>query len=333
MFKIGIVGSGFMAVTHAEAYKQIPDARIVGFVGKGEANRRRRAQEYDTRDFPTIAALLEEADPDVVDICTPTHLNVEMTRAAAQAGKAILLEKPIALDLDAAAEIQRLAADAGVTLMVAHVIRFWPEYARIAEIVRAGDIGRPYAAAADRICQPPDWTTWYADPNKSGGVAVTLMIHDFDFCNSLFGPPQRVFASGRRNALGAFDHLHACVVYPSGVTASFRGSISMPAGYPFTMSLRVTGDAGAAEFVFRAGINLENRQEAQSDFILYRGGQPSIPSCDPRDAYLAEIEYFLNCLRDGRAPEIGTIEEATLALRTARAAMEAAETGAVVEMG
>ena len=332
MLKVGVIGSGFMGLTHGEAYAQLDDVAIAGFVGKGEANRQKLAAQFGTRDYPSMEALLDAEEVDVLDICTPTHLNVEMVRNAAQAKKAILLEKPVALTVEDAEEIQGIVQEAGVTSMVAHVVRFWPEYATIREIVTGGQIGNIHLATATRVCQPPDWTEWYQDPKQSGGVPVTLMIHDFDFCNWLFGRPIEVTAAGHKNGLGAYDDLHVLVRYPNGVSATFRGSICMAGGYPFTMGLRVCGDAGAVEFIFRAGINLENRQEAQSDFILYRGGQPSVPEADQTDAYVREIDYFLQALREGREPGISTIDEAVLALRTAWAAIESADTEAPVSL-
>ena len=332
MLRVGIIGSGFMGVTHADAYAQLDDVSIAGFVGKGETNRKKLAAQFNTRDYPTIEALLAAQDVDVVDICTPTHLNVDMVRVAAQAKKAILIEKPVALNVADAVEIQRLVSNAGVPVMVAHVVRFWPEYAKIREIVTGGQIGHVRLATATRICQPPDWTPWYEDPKQSGGVPVTLMVHDLDFCNWLFGPPQDVTAAGHKNDLGAYDDIHALVRYGGGVSVGFRSSISMPEGYPFTMGLRVTGDAGAVEFTFRAGINIENRHEAQSDFTLYRDGKPSVPEVEKVDAYVLEIGHFLDALRAGRQPEVGTLEEATLALRTAWAAIESADSGATVKL-
>ena len=328
MVKVGIVGSGFMGLTHAEAYAQLQDVAIVGFVGRGEANRRKLAANYGTSDYPTMESMLAAADVDVLDICTPTHLNLQMVRTAAGARKPILLEKPVARTVEEAEEIQRIVADAGVPCMVAHVVRFWPQYERIRDIVNSGQIGAPRLACAQRICQPPDWTSWYEDPKRSGGVPVTLMVHDLDFCNWLFGKPAHVVASGHKNALGGYDDMDALVRYASGVAATFRSSIAMPPPYPFTMSLRVTGDEGVIEYIFRAGVNVENREHGQNDFILYRNGEASVPPADDRDAYVREIDYFLRCLREGTAPAIGMLEEATLALRTAWAAIESAEQGA-----
>jgi len=332
MLKVGVIGSGFMGLTHGEAYQQLHDVAVAGFVGKGAANRTKLAAQFGTRAYTTMEALLAAEEVDLIDICTPTHLNVDMVRAAAAAGKAILLEKPAALTVAQAEEIQQIVQSAGVPIMVAHVVRFWPEYEKIHEIASTGQLGCLRRASATRICQPPDWTPWYEDPSQSGGVPVTLMIHDFDFANWLFGDPAWVMASGHKNPQGAYDDMHALVAYRSGASASFRGSISMPAGYPFTMALRVTGDTGAADFTFRAGINLENRQEAQSDFVVYRQGEPSVPEVETQDAYVREIGYFLECLRKQRAPQIGTLPQATLALRVACAGIESADLGELVAL-
>lgn len=327
MLKVGIIGSGFMGLTHGNAYKQLEDVEIAGFVGAGEANRRKRAQEFNTRHYSSLDALLDAEDVDIIDICTPSHLNVPMVQTAAAAGKAILLEKPVALNLDEAAQIRDMVDNSGVTLMVAHLLRFWPEYVKARELVAGGQLGTPRLASAARICQPPDWATWYPDPARSGGVALVLLVHDIDFCNWLFGAPREVTAAGHQNALGAWDDLHILVRYHSGVAVSFRGSMIMPAGYPFTMQLRVRGDDGGLEYIFRAGVNLEDPGSAQSEFTLYKDGVPTQPELSTVDGYLGEIKYFVECVRAGLAPELGTIEESTLALRTALAANESAASG------
>lgn len=327
MLRVGIVGSGFMGVTHSDAYAKIPDVQIAGFVGRSEANRKRLAEKHKTKDYPTLEAMLAAEQLDAVDICTPTPLNVEMVKVAAQAGKPILLEKPIARDLKEADEIIRTAKKRKALLMVAHVLRFWPEYVTIRKILDEGQIGKVLSASATRMCQNPKWTAWYADPSQSGGALVTLGIHDFDFCNSAFGAPKSAYALGTRGPQGGWDDATSLVRYESGVEVCFKASIAMPEAFPFTMAFRAVGERGAIDYLFKAGHNIENKADWRDEFFLYRDGKMTLPQVEKKDAFLAEIEHFLACVREKKEPTHGRPEQARLALKVALACRAALEDG------
>ena len=116
-------------------------------------------------------------------------MHASATIAALQAGKHVLVEKPMALDF-ASAESMRLAArQAGRTLMVAHVLRFIPAYRALAEWMKGRKIE---SAIFRRQCGVPAWNGWFRDFARSGGPVLDLLIHDMDFCISLWGMPESV---------------------------------------------------------------------------------------------------------------------------------------------
>ena len=124
--KVGIVGVGSMGMTHAAGWAETP-AEIVGFTAEKQPEAGSLAEEYDARVYPSLDKLLQ--DVDVVDICSPTHLHHEMALKAAAAGKQIICEKPLARTTAQAQAIVSACQKAGVQLLVAHVVRFFPEYA------------------------------------------------------------------------------------------------------------------------------------------------------------------------------------------------------------
>src|SRR5829696_8126626 len=138
--RVGIVGAGFMGSTHAAAWADTP-ATMVGFVDESSGGAQALTERYGGRAYPDLRALL--GDVDVVDICTPTHLHYEMVLAAAEAGKHVVCEKPLARTVEQGQSMIAACRRAGVKLLVAHVVRFFPEYALARSLVAAGRIGRP----------------------------------------------------------------------------------------------------------------------------------------------------------------------------------------------
>lgn len=137
--------------------------------------------------------MLASADIDVVDICTPTHLHEEHVVAAARSGRDILCEKPMALTIESCDAMIDAVNEAGVRLMVAQVIRFWPEYQVIKEIVESERYGKVQWLSARRLSSPATWPWqgWLDEPAKSGGA-----IHDQDYIACLIGSPKRVQSRG-----------------------------------------------------------------------------------------------------------------------------------------
>jgi len=121
--RVGIVGTGFMGATHAAGWANTP-VTIAGFVTKELLSGERLAAEYGGRIYDDLATMLE--DVDVVDVCAPTHRHYEIVLTAASAGLDILCEKPLARTISQAQEMIAACQEAGVKLMVAHVVRFFP---------------------------------------------------------------------------------------------------------------------------------------------------------------------------------------------------------------
>src|SRR4051794_929180 len=138
--RVGIIGAGSMGVVHAGAWAETP-ARVVGFVAASEAEAEGLVAQHGARVYPGLEAIL--GDVDVVDICTPTHLHYEMVMEAAGAGKQIVCEKPLARTLEQGQGMVAACRRAGVRLLVAQVVRFFPEYTLARSLVAEGRIGRP----------------------------------------------------------------------------------------------------------------------------------------------------------------------------------------------
>ncbi len=328
--KIGILGAGFMGSTHARAFAKMPDVQVAVVSSRSLDKASRLAQEVGARATANDWEIVEDPSLDAVSITLPTHLHPQFAIAALKAGKHVLLEKPFGLtvaDCDAIMDAHR--ASSGI-LMIAHVLRFWPEYVKLVEIVHSGALGRPLSAVASRLSAPPGWADWFKDPALSGGAVLDLVVHDFDALNWVFGSPKTVYARGHQAAPGLWNDVHAIVDY-GDAQGTIDGSEFLPAEYPFTCSLKIQCERGVGEFLFRAG-GASIEQGGGSRLVIYEPGRAYVPEVEAGDAYERQIAYFVDCVRSRRAPSLGTPEQARLAVHLANAARRSLETGAVVPL-
>src|SRR4051794_34143321 len=195
MVNVAILGAGFMGQAHASNYQALGECvRVRWICGRGADRARKLAADTGAEVATDWDTALSDPGVDVIDICLPTALHREATERALAAGKHVLLEKPIALTLADADGIVAAAQRADSVVMVGHVLRFFPAYAELRRRVASGDIGQVRGLTAQRLSPAPDWAAWLTDPARSGGVAVDLMVHDFDQANLFLGPAQRAYA-------------------------------------------------------------------------------------------------------------------------------------------
>lgn len=231
MVRVGIAGIGFMGVTHFRAYEKLEGVQVTAiftrdqkklkgdwsnvrgnFGGAGGVQDVSGLKCYDD-----LAAMLADDEIDMIDLCLPSYLHRGVAIQALQAGKHVLVEKPIALSVPDADAMIAAAAPAGRLLMVAQVLRFWPEFAMIKDLMVSGEYGPLRAAHFKRVISRPDWAgndNWFADPNKTGGPVVDLHIHDTDFVQYLMGTPAGVWSTGTVAANGEVEYLVTEYQYP-----------------------------------------------------------------------------------------------------------------------
>lgn len=328
MITVAILGGGFMGASHAATYRALGDRVRVKTVASRRSDRAAAvAASVDAELTDDLATALHDPEVDAVDICLPTPLHREWAEAAFAAGKHVLLEKPIALTLEDADAIVAAAERSGRLFMVGLVLRFWPEYVELQRRLADGELGRPLAVSTLRLSPPADWNDWMADPTKSGGVPVDLLIHDFDQLNWLLGTPRRVYARAPRP-----DHVFAIVEY-DGAQGVAEGSMAMPKAYPFTSNVRVLAEDGVAEYAFSAAPAEDGGNIGASDaprglrlYLRDRDEPVSVP-VEPADPWGPELAFFVECVERGRAPEQGTGAQARAALAVSLAAARSLESG------
>src|SRR5947209_16182127 len=169
--RVALIGCGGIATAHLAGYRSLPElGRIVVACDADPDSARRRAQETGAEACFDYRAALARDDVEAVDLCLPHDLHEPVTRAAAAAGKHVLVEKPIARNLAEAGRMIAACAEAGVHLMVAHCQRFSADRQTAKRLVDEGAIGRIYLMRTDHN-QWVDYPSghWINDPVKLGG--------------------------------------------------------------------------------------------------------------------------------------------------------------------
>lgn len=326
--KVGIVGAGAMGSTHAAGWINTP-ATIAGFVAEVPALAQSLAAQYHAPVYPSLEAMLPHVD--VVDICSPTHLHHTHILQAAAAGKSILCEKPLARTLEQAQEAIAAVNRAGVKLMVAHVVRFFPEYAAAKTAVTGGQVGQPAVLRLTRGTFRPKKAAdnWFVDFEKSGGMMLDLMIHDFDYARWVAGEVKTVFAknitTGHPEA--SVDYGLAILTHHSGAISHVEGSWAYPPPL-FRTRLEIAGSDGWLEYDSgqTAPISLHLRQAGADAPDVPLPGSPLLES-----PYTSQIKAFYQAVA-ADAPVPVTAADGLASLQIALAAIQSAQTGRPVDL-
>ena len=229
-----------MAATHAGGWHAAGD-RVTHVLGSGSS----RAAALATELGAAVAVGYDDllAAVDVVDICSPTDTPLEYISRAAARGVPIVCEKPLGRTPEEAQAAVSICADAGVELLVAHVVRFFPEYAAARDRVLAGDIGDVAVIRLDRSTYfPMREGSWFSDHNRSGGVVLDLMIHDVDYARWVAGDVVRVYAR-QAQPPGSGGHVLATLRHAGGALTHIQGSWAFPEG-SFRTGLEIAGSEG-----------------------------------------------------------------------------------------
>lgn len=318
-----------MGRMHANVYGMLPKAELVAVADRNLAKAESFGAEFGVRAHRSLEELLERGQLDVLDICLPTHLHAEATIKGAGVGLNILCEKPMALTLEEAESMIEACRSGGVRLMIAHCIRFWPEYARLKQAVDSGEMGRLLSLNLTRYGQFPSWSSdnWLADASLSGGGVLDMHIHDTDFALYLLGEPDSMESWGTVDSRGAS---HAFTTMQFGATVvHLEGGWNLPPGAPFKMAYRAIFEHGA--MIFDAGPLTIYRQSGEQEVPQF--GAMSVEgggNISDLGGYFHEIDYFVDCISSGTPLERVTPESAKLSLAvTLREIAQIKDRGAV----
>lgn len=324
-----------MGVTHFKAYSQVEEAEVAAVFTR---NRRKLQGDWSDvrgnfggaggvqdltgiRKYDDLSALLADPEIDLIDLCLPSHLHRSLAIQAMEAGKHVLVEKPIALTLDDADAMIAAAERTGRLLMVAQVLRFWPEFAAIKDLMESGEYGALRGAHFKRVISRPTWSgdDWFSDPSKTGGAVVDLHIHDTDFVQYLFGPPAAVWSTGSVSDRGQVDYLVTEYQYPGRnlCISAQSGAVAMK-GIEF--------EHGFDVYFERAMLKHNSSTTPKLELYTEDGGKTDYP---PRiaDGFAEQLRTAARGVATGRPPAAVAASSARASLRTVLGEAESVRTG------
>jgi scyllo-inositol 2-dehydrogenase (NAD+) len=327
---IGVIGLGRMGRVYAyHTARQIEGAALVAVADPNKnAIDQFVSQVSGVQARTDYQALLANPAVEAVIIASPTSTHHDVAMAAAQAGKAIFCEKPLALTLQATDEIIAAANKAGVPLQVGFMRRFDQGYAEAKRKLDAGVIGQPVTIRS--IGRDPFRTSLeFANPAVSGGLIVDMAIHDFDSVRWLMGDEvHRVYAETASLVypelldVGDVDNAMITIRFERGGLGNIE--VSRTAIYGYDIRCTVVGSAGTIEigYLRETPIQVMTRDGVTHDVV------PHFPQRFGK-AYTSQIEHFVECLLHDQPPLV-TATDARAALRACLAATMSQHEGRVV---
>ena len=297
MLKIAVVGIGGISGAHIPAWISMKEVELVALCDV----RLSQLEKYtDFRTYRDFDEMLEKEKIDLLDICLPTFLHVEYSLKAMNKGINVLCEKPVSLDKADVQKLYECAKINNVKFMVAHVIRFWPEYEMIKELNDSGKYGKMLSGKMTRISQIPGWSWdgWMTDEKRSGLVPFDLHIHDLDFLIYAFGKPKNVKSSRiKRPEQDSFS-----VIYDFDGAFVCCESAWYAAPLPFESNFRFQFEK--ALVVYEKGKTII--YEVDGDVLnVNSDGKEELRAINlPKtDAYANEIKYFADCVINNKEVE------------------------------
>ncbi|MCL4297519.1 MAG: inositol 2-dehydrogenase [Anaerolineae bacterium] len=314
---VGVIGLGRMGQVYARHLAtRVTQARIIAVADAMQERVQAFADEFGIAAWSTdYRDVLADQEIKAVFVISPTSTHREVVIAAAEAGKAIFCEKPVALTLADTDAMLAAIEKKGVMFQAGFMRRFDAGYVAAKKQIEAGAVGQPTtfkSIGRDPFC--PDVA--YADPHVSGGLILDMAIHDFDLGRWLMGAEvKRVYTEGgllacpQLKAVGDIDNAVVNMLFQGGALGNVE--VSRNAFYGYDIRTEVLGTDGCLQIgTYRqTPLLLLNRQGISHDMVPYlmeRFGE----------AYLAQTLDFVERVLADRLPAVGGFD--------ARAALEIA---------
>jgi predicted dehydrogenase len=312
---IGIIGVGKHGARYAQHVADVPALRLAAICRRDRTAGEAEARARGCRFHPDPEALIADADVDVVVLVVPPTLNVQLATAAARAGKALVIEKPLAPTLTGCRTIAETVARAGITAMVAHTLRF----NAVVRALRAAapSVGPLHAAVLSQRFEPSSLAWLDTRAVAGGGIILHTGVHSFDALRFLTGrEPVRVTATATRVATRETeDSFAATVEMDDGLVAAIAGSRA------------TAGRSGAIELAGRDGQLVGDHVAGVATRLVGTTRSP-IDAGRPAMTVSAVLAELTAALTERRAPAV-TIADGAKAVAVADACYRAIALGGV----
>ena len=311
--RVGIIGLGMAVAPHAQSLLDLAErVEVAAACSRSEEHRRRFAERYPFPLVDDMRAILDDRSISAVLVLTPPTTHLEVVRQVADAGKHVLVEKPVEATVARAEALVEHCRRAGVTLAVMLQHRFRPGSLRLERRLAEGALGEIAAASvAIRWWRPQ---SYYDEPGRGtlardgGGVLMTQAIHTLDLFQSLAGPIAEVAAfagTSRLHRMETEDIVGAAIRFANGALGTIDATTASYPGFPERIELVAT----KATAVLSGGLAIHHRSgEVESFEASQEAGGGADPMAFSHEAHRGVIADFLDALDERREPRISGAE-------------------------
>jgi predicted dehydrogenase len=312
---LAFIGCGMVSEMHATALARVPGVELRGVFDADTDLAEARAAEWGCAAYATLDEVLADDGVEGVLVLTPTRTHVELALAALDAGKHVLVEKPVATGTEELKRLVERADESGLVCMPGHNYAYVPEIARLVRNVRAGSLGEirllsiMFAIAHDE-----------AVARLYDGALRLVMPHHSYLAHAILGLPERVHAGVTEPGWRSLDREDQCwmtLEYPPRGTALLFASLGVDdqSADPWTFVVKALGTQGSATATWRAGVWRSEIGSMSTAFAPYE------------ESYERELDAFCRAIRGDRAAILSGLEDAVGAERILGAAAEAIGSG------
>ncbi len=333
---IGLIGSQFVTTIHAEALRSVADAEVLAVLSPTGGH----AKDFAERNaiphyFNRLDEMLAMDRIDMVVIGAPNHVHCEITEMAAAAGKHVVVEKPLCLNLAEADRMIEACRKAGVRLMYAEELCFTPKYVRLKELLDEGALGKPVLFKQSEKHDGPHSDHFWDVERSGGGVTMDMGCHAFEFFRWLNGrkPVRSVYAhmttSVHQSRTRGDDNAVIILEFEDGVTAIAEESWTKLGGMDDRAEIH--GSEGVAYADVLQGNSIQTYSTRGVGYAVEKAGNTVGWSYTMYEevwnyGFPQEFAHFVDCVKNDRAPLV-TGEDGRAVLEIIFAAYESAGTG------
>jgi len=304
MLNVAVIGYGYWGPNIARNFQEMDAARVAVVADLRDERREvARRKVPGARVVETAEEAIADADVQAVAVCTPLSSHYRLARRALDAGKHVLIEKPMTASLDEASELVALAEGSGRVLMVDHTFCYHGAVRCIKDIIDRGELGRIYYFDSVRI----NLGVFQRDTN----VVWDLAPHDLSIMDFLLGlEPVSVSAHGKSHFADAGENIaYIHLEFENDLIGHFHVNWLAPAKVRLTIiggeKRMIIYDDLAHEDkvrVYDKGVSVETSEEIYETLIKYRTGDMWAPQYSQREALAVECAHFVECVEKGERP-------------------------------
>ncbi len=317
-----LIGCGGMGRSEARVLRDVPRARLAAVCDVSQGAAIEFGAEMGVSAHTDHREALAREDVGAVMVVTPNGLHTEIVLDAVAAGKHVFCEKPFAFTVAECDRMIAAAEQAGVRLMVGHVLRLLPLFQRVIDVFDSGVLGRPVAAQITRIGWLGDPTARYRLRKElAGGLLYDVTVHEIDLLHRLCGATQSVYAlldNHVQKHVDYEDDAQLLLRFRSGASGHLFASLASPMSASFGT---IVGQRGTLRYNHGAGEITYRRVGDGEESIT-----ETVTRSDGENGYLRELRSFTEWVLDGKAPLL-TAAEGRAAIQVAEAAYRSASTG------